>query len=68
MATTTGSNLPKTTVKNCQIKVAKIKQTAAPEMGIEEKTMYYLLIITDKGQVRLNVGEKTYTTVEEITK
>lgn len=57
-----------TTTKNAQVKVANIKQTGNKEMGIEEKNLYYLLVITDKGQVRLNVGEKTFNTINEILK
>lgn len=54
-----------TTVLNAQVKTAKVTQTGNKEMGIEEKTLYYLLVVTDKGQKRLNVGKDTY---EEITK
>lgn len=59
---------PTTTVLNAQVKVAQIKQTGDKDFGIEEKTLNYLLIVTDKGQVRLNVGDKTYQQVKEITK
>lgn len=55
-----------TTVKNAQLKVAQLKQTGDKEMGIEEKTLNYLLIITDKGQLRINVGEKTISTIKEL--
>lgn len=57
-----------TTVKNAQVKVAKITQTGNKEMGIEEKNLFYLMVITDKGTTRLNVGEKTYNTINEILK
>lgn len=56
-----------TTVLNAQVKTAKINQTGAEELGIASKTLYYLVIINDKGTVRLNVGEKTYTEVTKIT-
>lgn len=57
-----------TTVNNAQVKVAKVEQTADKEFGIEAKTMYYLLVVTDKGQKRLNVGKDTYETVKELLK
>lgn len=56
----------KTTVKNAQLKVATMKQTGDADFGLEEKTLHYLLIITDKGQLRINVGEKTITTIKEL--
>lgn len=56
-----------TTVLNAQVKTAKISQTAAEELGIASKTLYYLAITTDKGTLRLNVGEKTFTEVTKIT-
>lgn len=50
-----------------KISVAKSTQTAIPELGREEKTLYYLVVenSTGKGQV-LNVGEKTYKGVQEL--
>lgn len=60
------TNTVTTTVKNAQLKVAKIKQSGDVEFGIEAKTLNYLLIITDKGQLRINVGEKTIETIKEL--
>lgn len=57
---------PTTTVNNAQVKVAVIKQSGDDEFGIEPKTLNYLLIITDKGQLRINVGEKTIQTIKEL--
>lgn len=56
-----------TTVTNALVKVAKVTQTGNEELGMQEKTLYYLVITTDKGKAQLNVGEKTYTQVNEIT-
>lgn len=56
----------KTTVKNAQLKVATVKQTGDANFGIPEKTLNYLLIITDKGNVRLNIGDKSYATIKEL--
>lgn len=55
-----------TTVTNAQVKTAKVTQTANAELGMAEKNLCYLIIITDKGNVRINVGEKTYTTVTDL--
>lgn len=56
-----------TTVKNAQVKVAKVVQTGNEEFGLKEKTLYYLAIITDKGKMQINVGEKTYLDVQKLT-
>lgn len=64
MATT--QTKPTTTVKNAQLKVAMIKQSGDEEFGLQPKTLNYLLIITDKGQLRVNVGDKTAQTIKEL--
>jgi len=56
----------KTTVTNAQVKTAKVTQTANEDLGMAEKNLYFLVIITDKGTIKINVGEKTYTTVTEL--
>lgn len=49
-----------------EVIVAKVTQTAAPELGIKEKTLYYLSIGEGENAVKLNVGEKTYESVKAI--
>lgn len=50
-----------------KITVAKATQTAIPQLGKEEKTLYYLIVENIKGKnTVLNVGEKTYTGVQEL--
>lgn len=54
------------TVPNAQVKVAKIKQMGDADFGIEEKELAYLLIITDKGTVRMNIGTARADELKEI--
>ena len=63
----TNTQQPKTTVTNAQIKTAKVTQTANQELDIPEKNLYYLVIITDKGTKKINVGEKTHNEVKALT-
>ena len=56
----------KTTVPNAQVKVTSVKQTANTELGTPEKTLHYLIIITDQGKEVINVGEKTHNKVEAL--
>lgn len=49
-----------------EIKTAKSVQTAIPEMKREEKTLYFLIIENDDGIVTLNVGEKTFTSINKL--
>lgn len=65
---TPNKELPTTTVKNAQVKVTKITQTANAELESPEKTMYYLIIITDQGKKSINIGEKTFNDITEILK
>lgn len=58
----------RTTVTNAQVKVGKVTQTANAEFGIEDKITYVMLIITDKGQHKMTVGEETFRKVSELTK
>lgn len=53
----------KTTVTNAQVKVTSITQTANAELGTDEKTLYYLIVITDKGKEVINIGEKTHNKI-----
>lgn len=61
-------NDQKTTVLNAQVKVGKVTQTANEEFGIEDKVTHVMLIITDKGQHKMTVGEETFKKVSELTK
>lgn len=63
-AATTGAA---TTVKNAQVKVARIIQSGNEELGLQEKALYYLVIITDKGKLQINVGQKTHDQVQHLT-
>lgn len=57
----------KTTVLNAQVKTAKVTQSGNEELGLKEKNLYYLVIITDKGKMQINVGEKTHDDVKKLT-
>jgi hypothetical protein len=56
----------KTTVPNAQVKVAKVEQTGDKDFGLEPKVLYYLMVITDKGTLRMNIGEKAHNTLKEM--
>lgn len=56
----------KTTVTNAQVKVTSVTQTANEELGTEAKSLFYLIIITDKGKEVINIGEKTHNKVEAL--
>lgn len=49
-----------------EIKTAKSVQPAIPELKREEKTLYFLVIGNDDGIVTLNVGEKTFTSINKL--
>lgn len=55
-----------TTVTNAQVKVTTVTQTANAELGTAAKSLYYLIIITDKGKEVINVGQKTHDKVGEL--
>jgi len=63
---TTEKGKPVTTLRNALIKVTKVTQSGDEEFGIEPKTVCYLLIVTDKGTHRLNIGEGTVEKLKEI--
>lgn len=46
---------------------AKATQTAVPELGQAEKTLYYLIIGEGDNKVVINVGQKTYEKIEKLT-
>lgn len=52
---------------NATLTTAVVTQSAAPELGLTEKKLYYLLIETPKGKMQINVGEKTHNQVKELT-
>lgn len=55
-----------TTVLNAQVKTTTSTQTGNAELGTKDKTMYYLIIITDKGKHVINVGEGTVNKINEL--
>lgn len=55
-------------VLNALVRTTQIKVPANEMLGTSEKNMNYLLIITDKGTVQINVGDKTYNSITEIIK
>ena len=55
-----------TTLTNAQVKVTSVKQTANTELGTPEKTMWYLIIITDAGKKVINIGEKKHDEIKEL--
>lgn len=50
-----------------EVTTAKSTQSAMPELGIEEKTLYYLVIGESPNSVKLNIGKKTYNAVKSLT-
>ena len=50
------------------MKISTIQQTqgALPELGREEKTMYWLIIGEGEDKYALNVGKKTYEEVNKL--
>lgn len=51
-----------------EIKTAKSVQNAIPELKREERTLYFLVIGNDDGIVTMNIGEKTYNSIEKLLK
>lgn len=51
-----------------EIKVAKTTQTAIPEMGRPEKHLYFLIIGEGENQITINVGPKTYESIQKLSK
>ena len=52
---------------NAKLTTATVTQTASEVLGTAEKKLYYLVIETKKGKLTINVGEKTYKSVSELT-
>lgn len=53
---------------NATVKAASVTQSAAPELGIEEKTLHYVVIEVGEELIRINTGEKTVNKIKEMTK
>lgn len=54
------------TVPNAQVKIAKVTQTGDADFGLEPKELSYMIVITDKGTVRMNIGNARYDELKEI--
>lgn len=50
------------------VTVAKATQSAIPEMGREEKTLYYLIVGEGENKVVINTGEKNYEAIKNLEK
>lgn len=48
------------------VQVAKSTQTAIPELGKKETTLYYLVIGEGENKTIINVGQKTHDKVLEL--
>lgn len=48
------------------VNVAKSTQTAIPELGRKETTIYYLVIGEGENKTIINVGQKTHDKVMEL--
>ena len=49
-----------------KISTTKQTQTALPELGREEKTLYWLIIGEGEDKYALNVGKKSYEEVNKL--
>lgn len=52
---------------NAVVKAASVTQTAAPELGIEEKQIHYLIIQVGEEQIRINTGKATVDKIQKMT-
>lgn len=50
---------------NAKIQVTSVTQTANEVLGTKERKLHFLVISTEKGNYKMNVGEKT---IEEVSK
>lgn len=55
-------------MKQLKVQTANTVQMAIPALKREEKTLYYLIIGEGDDQVVINVGDKTYKSVENLLK
>lgn len=52
---------------NAKVVTASVTQSANELLGMETKTLYYLVIETQTGKLQINVGKKTHDEVLKIT-
>lgn len=50
-----------------EVKVAKATQSAVPELGTPEKTLYYLIIGEGDSKTIINIGQKTYDSISKLS-
>lgn len=50
-----------------QVNTTSITQSANELLGKKEQKLYYLIITTAKGQLTINVGQKTHDEVQRLT-
>lgn len=59
-------NTQQTNFVKLAVNVAKSTQTAIPELGKKETTLYYLVIGEGENKTIINVGQKTHDKVMEL--
>lgn len=52
---------------NAEVRTTTVTQSGNEVLGTKEKKLYYLIVRTDKGQLIINVGEKTHDEVQKLT-
>lgn len=53
-------------MKKVTVSVGKSTQSAIKELGKAEKTLYFLVIGEGDSKITMNVGEKTYNSVQKL--
>lgn len=53
-------------MKKITVTTASQSQSAIPELGKEEKTVYFLKLGDDPKSITINVGEKTYKSIKQM--
>lgn len=54
-------------MQNAEVTTTSVNQTANEVLGTPAKSLYYLIIKTAKGQLNINVGQKTHDEVKRLT-